>query len=82
MASNKYLETWEKYKYFLVEYVIWCYGSHMYMYVTAIQTYNIHLGKHQACVQKGIATDKALFSSEKCWYFSYFSTKAYVVGTH
>ena len=29
-----------------------------------------------------IATDKALFSSEKCWYLSYFSTKTYVVGTH
>ena len=29
-----------------------------------------------------IATDMVLFSSEKCWYLSYFSTKAYVVGTH
>ena len=29
-----------------------------------------------------IATDKAFFSSEKCWYLSYFSTKTYVVGTH
>ena len=29
-----------------------------------------------------IATDRALFSSEKCWYLSYFSTKTYVVGTH
>ena len=29
-----------------------------------------------------IATDKALFSSEKCWYLSYFSMKTYVVGTH
>ena len=29
-----------------------------------------------------IATDKVLFSSEKCWYRSYFSTKTYVVGTH
>ena len=29
-----------------------------------------------------IATDKGLFSSEKCWYLSYFSTKTYVVGTH
>ena len=29
-----------------------------------------------------IATDKVLFSSEKCWYLSYFSTKTYVVGTH
>ena len=29
-----------------------------------------------------IATDKALFSSEKCWYLSYFSIKTYVVGTH
>ena len=28
-----------------------------------------------------IATDKALFSSEKCYLF-YFSTKTYVVGTH
>ena len=26
-----------------------------------------------------IATDKAIFSSEKCWYLSYFSTKTYVV---
>ena len=30
----------------------------------------------------GIAIGKALFSSEKCWYRSYFSTKTYVVGTH
>ena len=29
-----------------------------------------------------IATDKALFSSEKCCDLSYFSTKTYVVGTH
>ena len=29
-----------------------------------------------------IATDKALFSSKKCWYLSYFSTKTYIVGTH
>ena len=29
-----------------------------------------------------IATEKALFSSEKCWYLSYFSMKTYVVGTH
>ena len=29
-----------------------------------------------------IATDKALFSSKKCWYLSYFSVKTYVVGTH
>ena len=28
------------------------------------------------------ATDKALFSSEKCWYLSYFSAKTYVVSTH
>ena len=29
----------------------------------------------------GIATDKAFFSSGKCWYLSYFSMKTYVVGT-
>ena len=29
-----------------------------------------------------IATDKVLFSSEKCLYLPYFSTKTYVVGTH
>ena len=29
-----------------------------------------------------IATDRALFWFEKCWYLSYFSTKTYVVGTH
>ena len=29
-----------------------------------------------------IATDKALFSSEKSCYLSYFSMKTYVVGTH
>ena len=29
-----------------------------------------------------IATDKALFSSEKYWYLSYFFTETYVVGTH
>ena len=29
-----------------------------------------------------IATDRVLFSSEKCWYLSYYYTKTYVVGTH
>ena len=29
-----------------------------------------------------IALDKVLFSTQKYWYFSYFSTKTYVVGTH
>ena len=32
-----------------------------------------------ACI---IASDKANFSIEKYWYFSYFSIKTYVVGTH
>ena len=36
-----------------------------------IATANIH-----------VALDKALFSSKKYLYFSYFSTKTYVVGTH
>ena len=31
---------------------------------------------------ESIATGKALFSSEKFWYLSYFSMKTYVVGTH
>ena len=30
----------------------------------------------------GIALDKALFSAKKNLYFSYFSTKTYLVGTH
>ena len=30
-------------------------------------------------IQQTIATDKALFSSKKCWYLSYFSIKTYVV---
>ena len=29
-----------------------------------------------------IALDTALFSTKKYLYFSYFSTKTYVVGTH
>ena len=29
-----------------------------------------------------IALDKALFSSKRYLYFSYFSMKTYVVGTH
>ena len=29
-----------------------------------------------------IALVKALFSIQKYYYFSYFSTKTYVVGTH
>ena len=29
-----------------------------------------------------IVLDKALFSTKKYLYFSYFSTKTYVVGTH
>ena len=30
----------------------------------------------------GIALDKMLFLIQKYYYFSYFSTKTYVVGTH
>ena len=33
-------------------------------------------------IAQSIALDKALFSTEKYLYFSYFSTKTYVVGTH
>ena len=46
-------------------------------------THSVHFYTH-SCVYTiaGIATDKALFSSEKCWYFSYFSMKTYEVGTH
>ena len=33
------------------------------------------------CINFTIALDKALFSIQY-WYFSYFSTKTYVVGTH
>ena len=29
-----------------------------------------------------IALDKGLFTTKKYLYFSYFSTKTYVVGTH
>ena len=29
-----------------------------------------------------IAPDKLLFSVEKYWYFSYFSTKIYTMGIH
>ena len=32
--------------------------------------------------KSSIATDKERFSSEKCRYLSYFSTKTYIVGTH
>ena len=32
--------------------------------------------------KKTIALDKVLFSTKKYLYFSYFSTKTYVVGTH
>ena len=38
--------------------------------------------KIKALVSKLIALDKALFSTKKYLYFSYFSTKTYVVGTH
>ena len=31
---------------------------------------------------KNVALNKALFSTQKYLYFSYFSTKTYVVGTH
>ena len=33
-------------------------------------------------ISKDIALLKALFSVQKYWYFSYFSTKTYIVGTH
>ena len=33
-------------------------------------------------VSKHQSSDKALFSAKKYLYFSYFSTKTYVVGTH
>ena len=39
------------------------------------------LVKEEHLVNLLITTDKALFSSKKC-YLSYFSTKTYVVGTH
>ena len=34
------------------------------------------------CIKRSIALDKALFSTKKCQYLSYISTKMYVVGTH
>ena len=40
------------------------------------------LGRGNCSKIQVIATDKAPFSSEKCWYLSYFSMKTYVVGTH
>ena len=41
-------------------------------------------GKDLSCpyVYVNIALVKALFSVQKYWYFSYFSMKPYVVGTH
>ena len=33
-------------------------------------------------VDDSIALDKMLFSIQKYWYFSFFSTKTYVLGTH
>ena len=29
-----------------------------------------------------LTPDRELFSAKKYWYFSYFCTKTYVVGTH
>ena len=29
-----------------------------------------------------IALNKAIFSMENCWYFSYLSIKTYIAGTH
>ena len=41
----------------------------------------IRLCLHLVHMSDGIATDKAFFSHEKCWYLSYFSTKT-CCGTH
>ena len=36
------------------------------------------------CIEKemNVAVDKIFFPMQKCLYFSYFSTKTYVVGTY
>ena len=38
--------------------------------------------RHRILFTISIAPDKALFLTKCCWYFSYFSTKTYIVGTH
>ena len=53
-------------------------GSQMDMFESEYFTVDTSIDIHSP----GIATDKALFSSENCWYLSYFSIKTYVVGTH
>ena len=62
----------------------WPCGGQTYNRLITSQTHIqlSHWGWHKCPDGPVIATDKALFSSEICWYFSYFSTKTYVVGTH
>ena len=59
----------------------------------ASTSWGIQMSTHDICYYKEVddctgcnlkttATDEAHFSSEKCWYLSYFLTKTYVVGTH
>ena len=56
--------------------------------ITHSPTHNQHPPSHthshlHSIPHLPIATDKALFfSSEKCWYLSYFSMKTYIVGSH
>ena len=38
--------------------------------------------RHRILFTISIAPDEALFLTKCCWYFSYFSTKTYIVGTH
>ena len=75
-------------------YVFWRSGFHMHLFmcvdfrVSVRRPLNTEPEEHiyaeieplQVSCPRGtcIATDRALFSSEKCWYLSYFSTKTYV----
>ena len=76
-------------------YFLWnkkkeCYRLQFWRTLYGLNAYYFHEMKHSASMRTSehnilgsnavsIATDKALFSSKKCWYISYFSTKTYLV---
>ena len=60
----------------------WLNRGDNYMNVDILSYMKQHCITMHAREISDIATDKALFSSEKCRYLSYFATITYVVGTH
>ena len=57
-----------------------CWWCRRMLHLIRVHSFSTHpaISRHIS----SIALDKMHFSIQKYWYFSYFSTKTYVVGTH